>query len=146
MIGMNAQDALGALEDVAIFHNIRRGAEANEDTRAFQQATIALRERNNTIARLRGQLNEVQHKRNASAANNNSAIDTLKAVVRDFAKATGQSEAELWNRYMVLRTQQFNNEVNKFMAEGALLRDPRTELTQAQKAWYVSGLDADHGF
>lgn len=146
MIGMNARDAQGALEDIALFNNVRRGVEANQDAIAFQQATVVLQERNNTIARLRNELNEVQHKRNAAAANNNSAIDTLKSVVRDLAKVTGQSETELWKRYMVLRTQQFNTEVNKFMAEGALLRDPRTELTEAQRAWYVPGLDADHGF
>lgn len=146
MIGMNAKDALGALEDIAIFRNVRRRVEADQDTEAFERAAIALRERNNTISRLRAELNEVQHKRNAAAANNNSALDTLKTVVRDFARATGQSESELWKRYMVLRTQQFNAEVNKFMAEGALLRDPRAELTDAQRTWYVPGMDTDHGF
>lgn len=143
---MNAQDALLAMEDSAIFRNVAGGTEAAANAEAFQKAAVKLKERGNTILRLNAELNEVQHKRNAASANNNSAVATLRAVVRDFAVATGQNEAELWNRYMRLRSQHYNQEVNKFMEQGVLLRDPRTELSDAQRAWYVPGLDADHGF
>lgn len=150
---MNANDALGALEDVTIFRNLSGamrdrvvGDEAEKNEQAFRMASVALRERAGTIERLKGELGDVHHNRNYAATLYLAASKTLDHVIRDFAKAAGVSEDELRKRYNMIRTQHFNQQVNTGVDQGWFNRDPRLDLSDEQKKWYQPGLDSDHGF
>lgn len=146
MFGMNPKDAQGALEDVALFRNLSQAAEAEEDTRVFNKMSVALRERAGTINRLTGELANIRQNRNYAATLLFSAAKTIEQMIRDFAKVSGMPEDEVRKRYNIVRTQNFNREVNEGIAKGWFTTDPRLDMSDEQKQWYVSGLDADHGF
>lgn len=140
------EEALRALEDATIYRNVRSGAEANVLAQEMNAATVALRERNGTINRLRGQLSGVEHNRNYAAVLFLAASRTLDHVIRDFARSAGVSEDEMRKRYNLIRTQHFNQQVNDGIEQGWFTHDPRLELSEEQRKWYVPGLDSDHGF
>lgn len=150
MFGMNEKDALAAMEEAAFAKNVFNAQSARigyqEDQSSWALATKLLEERKLTIQRLSHELKEVAHQRNSADANAYGSVDALKAVIHELACATGQDEQALARKYNIHRTQRFNIAINRMAAEGAFLRDPRTELSNAQKNWYVPGLDPEHGF
>lgn len=148
-----SEQALRALEDVTIYRNVFQGTqdrlaadEVRKDADTMHAASMALRERNGTIQRMKGQLDEVAHNRNYAAVLFIAASKTLDHVVRDFAKAAGVSEDEMRKRYNMIRTQHFNQQVNEGVTRGWFQHDPRADLSEEQRKWYVPGLDSDHGF
>lgn len=150
---MNANDALGALEDITIYRNLESAMTDRLDASDFssmaaslRRGTIALQERAQIIERLKGELSSVQHNRNYAAELFIAASKTLDHVIRDFAAAAGVSEDEMRKRYNMIRTQHFNQLVNDGVSKGYFRHDPRLDLSEEQKKWFVTGLDADHGF
>lgn len=152
MFGMNAKDALGYMEDMAIIDAAQRNTEdarrRAEDSRSrsvvtenmgMVVATVALKERDR-------RLDTLQCEKNAAMLLHNAASQTLEHVIRDFARSAGVSETELNKRYDIIRTQHYNRNVNASIERGNMDIDPRLNLSDFQKTWYVPGLDADHGF
>lgn len=155
MFGMNAKDALGYMEDVAIIQASERAAEErdlighakSEDQRRRSMmktmegvATfVAIKERDR-------RQDTLQCEKNAAMLLHNAASQTLEHVIRDFARSAGVSEDGLKKRYDIIRTQHYNHNVNASIERGNMDIDPRLNLSDFQKTWYVSGLDADHGF
>lgn len=162
MIGMNAGDALGHMEDMAMIGSayrnaeeisLQRSASSETDRQASTMRTmeavataVALKERGNTINRLKGQLSDVQHNRNFAAILSIAASNTLDQVIQDFARAIGVSEDEMRKRYNTVRTANFNRQANEGIKKGWFNHDPREDLSDAQKKWFVAGLDADNGY
>lgn len=153
MIGMNEKDALGAPEDIAIFAGHKAAVQnragingERENQRVFTTATVALRERSQKPGQLRAELDTLQRNRNVAAVIALPAAATLKHVIKDFANAMNVSEEEMLRRYNPVRTQHFNRQVNDGLEKGWFSTDPRVQMTDKTKSWYVPGLDADHGF
>lgn len=167
---MNAEDALRAMEEREISENIAasmRARLATQEASLAVQATEELRRRNQVIREQNIQLseahalirkrnadvhkahqllNKLQHDRNFTATISLSSTLILDQIIRDFAKFAGISEADLRRSYNVLQTQLLNRLVNEGMSRDRFNVDPRGDMPQDVKEWYVSGLDADNGF
>lgn len=151
---MNAQDAQGFMEDVAVIEAGRRAA--NDVAENGHAVTVAQHhtEMTKTIAavgnavalKVHGdKLASLRQDRNNQVIHASALQRTLDHVIRDFAKAAGVTEEALKARYNVVRTQHYNALANEGMASGWFSQDPRLAMQKA-KEWYVPGLDADHGW
>lgn len=143
MFGMNAQDAQGFMEDVAVIDSAHRAADsqrrtAMNETMAGVANFIGIKERDNRIT-------DLQQDRNKEVIHATALQKTLEHVIRDFAKSAGVSGDKLMERYNIVRTQHFNALANEGMAKEWFDKDPRLNMNKA-KNWYIPGLDSDHGF
>lgn len=119
-------------------------------------AEVALEQRNKArihvarheqrISQLQQHIAEEPARINVSRAYGHSAAATLDLVIQDLSKFTGIPVEELKARYNKSRTIEFNKICNSWLAEGALLTDPRLNKEHEKLSWYVKGLDADRGF
>ena len=154
MFGMNAKDAQGYMEDVAVINSAHLAAEERDlighaeveaqrrrsmmNTMEGVATFVGIKERDNRIATL-------QQDRNNQTIHATALQKTLEHVVRDFAKLAGVSSDQLMARYNAVRTQHYNLLVNEGMEKEWFDKDPRLAITEKTK-WYVRGLDADRGF
>lgn len=141
---MNAKDALGYMEDMAIIHAAQRNTEearsrsVTTENMGMVVAAVALKERENRLALL-------QYDRNNQVIHATALKKTLDHVIRDFAKLAGVAEDKLMERYNIVRTQHYNSCVNEGMEKGWFEKDPRFQSSDKSN-WYKKGLDTDHGF
>lgn len=155
MFGMKPEDAQGHADDMRRIQASHLAAEEQDQIGHSNQAAqrrrsmmktmegvaqfVAVRERDNRLF-------AVQQERNALTALQNAGSETIAHLVRDLSKAMGVSETDVKARYDTLRTQYYNRQVNKQVDAGHLEQDPRLDMPEFVKKWYVPGLDADHGF
>ena len=141
---MNAADALGYMEDVAIINghmaaeDARRRANDMETMGAVATA-MQLLERDMRYAALR-------QDRNHNVVHAKALQSTLECLIQDLASATGRPVAQVATQYNVVRTQKYNALCNEGMEKGWFDRDPRLSMSEKVKAWYVPRLDPAHGY
>lgn len=149
MFGMNEKDALECFEDVTRIRLANSMADRAQEAQ-HQAARInqGLRVRDDFIAKQRREFKELMWERNLEVVHVRALTNTLKQAIADLAKVTGKPVAELEHRFAVLRTAHFNAEINSAMStvKDVFEQDPRLAMSDTVKAWYVRGLDADHGF
>lgn len=155
MLGMNANDALGYMEDRSVLDAVNRAADerslvrsssmdaqrhtaAMEGLAAVGQA-VALKVSNDRYADLRADRNE-------NVVHVKALQRTLERMILEHARVTGQTVEAVKATYNVVRTQHFNSLVNEGIEKGWFDHDPRLKLSESDRSWYVPKLDADHGF
>lgn len=150
MFGLNAKDALGAMEDIAILRNAaaegnRRIAAANasEDEKmaaTFRHLDNRLEEyfqKNEALKEEIRMLNEASAEVVAVANATNRA---LVEVVEELASQTGVPVSTVAQRFCrEARTRHYDSVVDEFLAAGTLKTDPRSTAVVKKRGWYLSG-------
>jgi hypothetical protein len=166
VLGMNKNDALGALEDVVIVKSIAAGAQARVEAKTFEQQDELLRRGAQKIAELWTTIEKQQAQLAAAIARAeraeaeleslreinadhvavaNAAALTLKQAVGELKAKTDEPELKEDQYLRKVRTKNYHQQINKFMSEGLLKSDPRTTDAVKWRTWYVEGLDPEHG-
>jgi len=140
---MTPKDAQAALEDTTIVRMAGNTAARQIEHRAhlremdaMDAASMALRQRNELIAKLTRDVNSAHEGRNEVVAAARSADTTIAFLINELAKATGEPRARVQERAAAVRTQAYEQNVEKSLHERKLLSDPRTNGTAQTRDWY----------
>lgn len=158
MLGLNGEDAAKALEDTFIVSAIAQGAADNVKARRLEKEATLLRQcavrireqsavilqQNELIASLRKELDSLHEKNADNIAVANATALTLKVAVDELRATTDEPEMKADQLLRRVRTRNYNDQVNGFMAAGHLRTDPRTSDVIAKRKWYVPGMDPEH--
>lgn len=142
---LNAKDALGLQEDLAIINARRQGSSQqehyprpDESGNAFGALAIALRARDNTNEKLRQQLDAKASERNEVAAMSRAARETVEDLARHVAKLTNTSpDAAVRDAHRIL-SRRFDAQLEGAIARKSVLRDIRQDAEEIkQLEWYI---------
>ncbi|WP_454727709.1 MULTISPECIES: hypothetical protein [Cupriavidus] len=140
---MNAQDALGLQEDLAIMRNLagepRRApvAPPDENGNVVAALAIGMKARNNTIADLRQQLNSKASERNEVAVLAKAARETVDLLARELARQSGMTEQECLQLAKEALSRRYDAILDQAIADRQVLRDIRRVPEEIQKCrWY----------
>lgn len=146
------RNELNLLEDLTIINNghaaaltiteVHEGAESiaesERQARLVQGVTVVLQKHKNNqqLVELRNQLNETAYKRNEVIAALNASSDTIKSLIQEIAQLKKQSVEEVRLRVDIARTLFYEQEVDEFIRDGYLVKDPRLDHAN-QWSWYT---------
>jgi len=145
---LNAEDALGLQEDLAIIRANRNRARSAasqgnaaqdvETLGAMASATAVLRANKDTISSLRASLNETASNRNDVAAIAVSARETIAALVEEVARLKGSELATVQEQADRLLSRHYDRHIEEMLEKGSLSGDPRQnpEIMKI-RTWYT---------
>ncbi|SFN90545.1 hypothetical protein SAMN05660284_02490 [Formivibrio citricus] len=149
---MNANDAQGFMEDMAVFDAQRRAQNAQSEAgrsaarnadweredkiMEMTVAAVAIKQRDNIIADLRKQLAVMADCAYARSASAGAGTQALSAAVNELSRLTGRSPQEVDYHFRAIRSRAYDAEINAFLAQHPSLADPRKDASQIP-AWYV---------
>lgn len=140
---MNGEDAIGAMQDVAMINGAaerargqREAAERRQENDALGAAATALKQKNETIRQL---IDRVQASDETCAEvliASRSAKETIDFLVKEIAKLTGEPVQKIQQRANAVRTQVYERFVDDSLKTGGLKFDPRANGTAQRRDWY----------
>lgn len=149
---MTPQDALAAMEEQQIYRNIydattlnREASEAAKNAAVFEKATRKILTQQAELKRLTSEIARLNEMNSTSVAVALSAGLALADAATEIAKLKSVPLEEAEKAVRIIRTKHFNSTVNRFVADGFLRADPRITEVHKTRAWYVPGLDPEHG-
>ncbi len=139
---LNAEDALGLQEDLAIMQSNRRRArsaalmaeEATNATAAHRMLDLA----EVTVQKARADLAAANSSRNDLNAVAKATREVLHMVMEEWAKATGEPVDQIRARVLNMVSRRYDKLVDEAIARGSILIDKRRdpELSK-QRNWYI---------
>ncbi|MBN3729523.1 hypothetical protein [Burkholderia sp. Tr-20390] len=151
MIGMNAKDAQGALEDLSMIKAAageastgaaadmyRAGAALKNAQRAIAVRSDKLRDVGSQLKALTGEYNDLRAVSNASRK-------VIDALAKDLASALGLDVDEVRTRAYTAMTKAYDAEVGEMLSTGYLDEDPRKNpqvAARKSRDWYIPTDDA----
>ncbi|MEQ6352794.1 hypothetical protein [Ralstonia pseudosolanacearum] len=146
---LNAEDALGLQEDLAIIRAHRNRARAEAFQASVPQATEvletmavaknALRANRDTINGLRADLDKITSNRNDVAAIARSAREVVAVLADEIARLKGIDPQIAQERANRLLSRRYDAHIDALMQHRALEADPREDAEAMKiRAWYVA--------
>lgn len=146
---LNAEDALGLQEDLAILRNNRnrvQSAALMTDEAAHHAAvgdslrgsTVALRAQQNHLAKLKANLDALMNDRNDIVALSYAFEDVLKILAKELAKAIDVPAEEMLPRVYEAVSRHYDKHVEDAIARGTIVRDQRRDPeVMTHRDWYI---------
>lgn len=146
---LNANDALGLQEDLAIVRANRNRneaaamttdarREADENSLAMRGAASALRANKDAISALRSELDSLMNSRNDQVAVTKATKDVLNALISDLAAATDTPVEQLREQVHSALSRRYDQHVSDMIEGGFINRDLRKDPDVMEKRdWYV---------
>lgn len=142
---MNARDALGLQEDLAIMNagNAPRRAPdypvPDESGNAVAAVALALRARNNDLASLRKELSATTNSRHDQVAFGRAAKSVIESLVRQLAEATGRHPEDVQATAYEMLSRRYDAEVDAMIQRKSITRDMRLDPElQNRRDWYIA--------
>lgn len=144
---MNARDALGLQEDLAILNagNAPRRAPdypvPDESGNAVAAVALALRARTNDVASLRRQLSDTSNSRHDQIAFAFAAKSVIESLIQTLAEATGRPVEDVQSTVYELLSRRYDAEVEGMIQRKFITRDVRQDPeVRKRRDWYIPAL------
>uniref|UniRef100_UPI003F49367E hypothetical protein n=1 Tax=Cupriavidus taiwanensis TaxID=164546 RepID=UPI003F49367E len=141
---MNASDALGLQEDLAILNagnSPRRAPDhsvPDESGYAVAAVVLALKARNNELADLRKQLSDTMNSRHDQIAFAFAAKSVIDSLIQTLAQATGQSAVDVQSTVYELLSRRYDANVEGMIQRKSITRDVRQDPeVKKRRDWYM---------
>jgi hypothetical protein len=139
---MNAEDAMGLQEDLARIGRrptpaVDRLPAPDESGNAVAAAVVAIRARNDTMGKLRHELDSTKSERNEVAVLAKAARDTIDALARELARQTDTPVEECLRLAQESLSRRYDVLLDDAIRQRQVLRDVRKIPEEMQnKRWY----------
>ncbi|WP_432262835.1 hypothetical protein [Cupriavidus sp. TMH.W2] len=144
---MNARDALGLQEDLAILNagNAHRRAPdyptPDESGNAVAAVALALKARNNDLAGLRKQLSDTSNSRHDQIAFAFAAKSVIDSLIQTLSEVTGQPAEDVQSTVYELLSRRYDAEVEGMIQRRSITRDVRQDPeVRKRRDWYIPAL------
>lgn len=143
---LNAKDALGLQEDLAVMRANQARANLPPVRSASRSSgmgavAVALGANQNSMEKLKSNLDKTTSNRNDVAAIAVSARETIAALVAEIAQLKGVSSDEVQLHADFLLSRQYDRHVDELMDRGSLMSDPRQDPeTMRIRTWYTPSM------
>ncbi len=146
---LNANDALGLQEDLAIVRANRNRIEAaamttdsrreaDENSLAMRNAASALRANKDAISALRSELDSLMNSRNDQVAVTRATKEVLNALISKLAEATDTPVEQLREQVHSALSRRYDQHVSDMLEGGFINRDLRKDRdVMERRDWYV---------
>jgi hypothetical protein len=151
MTGLNANDAMGLLEDLSIINSAKDASVAHQQTKeslrqseilrsaASKLATLSQHVRDLTaqVESLNRELNQLRERKNEHVAVIQSTEEAFKYALKDFSEIANVPVERLEAQYFKkLRTRLYDGKIVEMLGAGFFSHDPRQDDKIRKRAWY----------
>jgi hypothetical protein len=147
MFGLTPDDAAAVMEHAAVvrttYSRVNAENQAAHDSRIRNGQTAMLAVRSSQVDRQKLQqkaveLAEIANNRNDYVAAGWAAGETIKVLVQELSRLSGEPESVVSEKVNRLRTKNYDFKVDEYLREGYLQKDYRKDPEQMlRRTWYV---------
>lgn len=141
MFGINAQDALGLMEDMTVL----RGREASrqrqlnaqvDENTAMVGAFVAIKQRDNKLQEMDTRLRDTMSGWHGAVAACKADSEVIGIAVREIARLSGKNEKDMKVLMDTIRSRAYDKKIDEYIQSGGISTDPRID-EQLCPSWYI---------